>query len=252
LGPFLAREDFDVYAADLFGRGLSEPRISRSSRHGQWESITQEIPAYIEMIRSRTRDQGQVWMAHSWGGVLLLSVLARFPEYRKLVRGIVFFATKRSVRVRNRETFVRLDLFWNRAARVLVRLYGYLPALELHIGADNETDLSHAESRKWVIPGPWIDPRDGFDYGAALAGADLPPMLFLTGSGDLCLGHSADVRRLMAELGPRSRAEFRELSRAAGNRHDYGHVDIMTSADAEADHFASVRDWVRSSLLPGK
>ena len=108
LAPFLARHGFDTYSADLRGRGLSEPRISRRSRHGQFESITEEIPAYIEMIRARRgADTPQLWMAHSWGGVLLLAVLARFPEYRKLVSGIVFFGTKRSIHVQNWESSSR-------------------------------------------------------------------------------------------------------------------------------------------------
>ena len=104
-------------------------------------------------------------MGHSWGGVLLLSVLARFPEYREFVAGVVLFQAKRTIQVRNREVFSQDRPFWNRGARALVALHGYLPARE-NIGWAFRTtrrDFSHAESRAWVRPGPWVDPRDGFD-----------------------------------------------------------------------------------------
>lgn len=250
LSPFLARHGFDTYSADLRGRGLSEPRISRESRHGQYESITQEIPAFVERIRTLRGDVPQLWMAHSWGGVLLLSTLARRPEYRRLVRGIVFFGTKRSIHVRSLEKRIKIDVFWNRVARGFVRVYGFLPARRLGIGGDDETDLSHAESREWVKPGAWVDPRDGFDYARALGRAELPPMFFLTGLRDTYLGNPGDVRALIRELGPQE-VEFRVLGRAMGNLHDYGHTDILTHTDAEQDHFLDVLKWAREAVRGG-
>src|SRR5438034_78275 len=82
----------------------------------------------------RGRDTPQLWVGHSWGGVLLLSVLARFPEYRKLVSGVVLFGTKRSVYGLNFEKLVKLEFFWHRAARVLRGLHGYLPAARYGVG----------------------------------------------------------------------------------------------------------------------
>jgi pimeloyl-ACP methyl ester carboxylesterase len=247
LAPFLARYGFDTYVADLRGRGLSEPRVGPDSKYGQFESITQEIPAFAELIRSRRGDEQQIWMAHSWGGVLMLSTLARFPELRRLVKGMVFFGTKRSVHVSNWEKKLKIDWFWNSSARALVKLYGYLPAAKLGVGSDNESELSHLESVKWVKPGPWIDPRDGFDYEKALTRAELPPMLFLAGRKDRCLGHPQDVRCLIRELGPQE-VEFRLLGRGTGARHDYGHIDMMTHPEAAEDHFLDVLKWVRTQL----
>jgi pimeloyl-ACP methyl ester carboxylesterase len=250
LGPFLADHGFDVYAADLAGRGLSRPRISRRSRHGQYESITEEIPAFVELIRERRgHATKQIWIGHSWGGVLCLAALARFPELRRIVSGAVFFGTKRSVYGLNLEKALKLEFFWHRAARLLTRLHGYLPATRYGIGSDNESARSHAESRGWLRPGPWIDERDGFDYGKALSAAELPPLFFFAGSRDQALGHPRDVRALIRELGPQE-VEFRLLGKATGNQCDYGHIDMLTGRGAAEDHFLDALEWVREQSRP--
>lgn len=36
------------------------------------------------------------------------------------------------------------------------------------LGADDEPRLYLEECTKWVLGGPWVDPRDGFDYGKGM------------------------------------------------------------------------------------
>jgi pimeloyl-ACP methyl ester carboxylesterase len=236
LGPYLANRGFDVYACDLRGRGKSTPPISRSSQYGQLEAITEDIPAFMELVRLKRGDVPVFWGAHSWGGVLLLSYLARFKEAREQVAGTVFFGTKRSVHVRNWERKLKVDLVWNKLCPFIVKTWGYLPGRKLRIGSDSETKLSQLESKAWVEPSDWVDPRDGFDYAAAAKSAELPPMLFLAGHRDRALGHPQDVRALIRELGPQE-VEFRLLGRHTGALHDYGHIDMLTHPDAVRDHF---------------
>lgn len=35
-------------------------------------------------------------------------------------------------------------------------------------GADDEPRAYLEECTKWVLGGPWVDPRDGFDYAAGI------------------------------------------------------------------------------------
>lgn len=244
LAPFLTTRGFECYAADLRGRGKSLPKISRKADYGQTESITQDLPAFARFMNERHPGRKAHWVAHSWGGVLILSFLARFPEFRDQIATLVFFGTKRSIHVFNIEKFLKIDLFWQRGAGLLSRLAGYLPAKELGLGADNETRKSLAQSQAWVRPSPWTDPQDGFDYATAIRRTDLPAALFLAGAGDRCLGHPEDVKDLIAESGHRQ-AEFRLLSREEGNLHDYGHIDMLTHPDAADDHFPWVADWMK-------
>jgi pimeloyl-ACP methyl ester carboxylesterase len=96
LAPFLARSGYDVYVLDLLGRGASRPATASqpSLPVSQYTAIEHELPAVVEFLRQRRREQqrGQEERgeqgesarepflhvcAHSWGGVLWNSLLAR-------------------------------------------------------------------------------------------------------------------------------------------------------------------------------
>ena len=93
LAPFLASNGFNCFVADLRGRGLSVPTISAKSKTGQHDSIVEEIPAMFDFIKKQTGSNISHLCAHSWGGVLLNSVLARFPELRESVKSMVYFGS---------------------------------------------------------------------------------------------------------------------------------------------------------------
>ncbi len=243
LAPYLAGKGFDVFVADLRGRGASRPRLNRSSRYGQTEAITEDIPALINAIIDLRGEVPQHWLAHSWGGVLLSSYLARFPGHRRLVSSLVYFGTKRSVQVKNLDRFLMIDLGWRWLFTLVVGVIGYLPADKLKIGSDNETVKSHNHSKQWVKAGPWIDPDDGFDYASAIKQIKLPPAWYIAAEGDRFLGHPQDVQRFIVEAGDQD-YRYTVLSRKNGNLHDYGHINMLTHPDAALDHFPKVAAWL--------
>lgn len=245
LAPFLAENGFDVYIGDLRGRGKSTPAISRVSLYGQTEAINEDIPAFIEHIIKLRGNVPQFWFAHSWGGVLLSSYFARYVQYRPLVKGMVYFATKRSIRVRNLHRYLMIDFMWNRFGFLLTKLYGYLPGKSWGYGSDNETLKSHAQSVTWVKPSAWVDPEDHFDYGAAIKKIKLPPILYLAGEKDYCLGNKNDVLDFIEESGDKS-AKFILLSKKNGHLHDYDHINILTHPDAREDQFRLVLEWMQN------
>ncbi len=247
LAPYLAQHGLDIYVADLRGRGKSTPPIGRSSRFGQTEAITEDIPAFLEAIRQRRGDSPQHWVAHSWGGVLLFSFLARFPDYGKKLKTIVCFGTKRTIRVRHFKKRLVMDLCWDHFGRLLVKIFGYLPTTLLKVGSDNETDKSHLHVKRWVQPSSlWIDPDDGFDYGGAILTATLPPTLHFAGAADSYLGHPRDVRDFIQETHLKN-FDYVLLSKEQGHLHDYGHVNMLTHPDAAKDHFPAVLAWIKPS-----
>lgn len=243
LAGYLADAGYDVYVADLRGRGGSRPRIARGSRHGQSESICDDLPALHAEIRRRNGGRPVHWLAHSWGGVLMASCLLRYPPLIDQVGCCVYFASKRSIAVHNWPRFFKIDLFWLRAAPLIAGVCGYLPARRLGIGADDETVKSLAQSGAWVRPGPWVDSDDGFDYGAAARSVTLPPTLYLAAADDPCLGHSDDIRRFAEECG-RHPARLHCVGKSTGYRHDYDHVSLLTHPDAAVDHFPLVLRWL--------
>lgn len=247
LAWFLAQKGFDVYIPDLGGRGLSYPPITQDSAHGQSESIGVEIPALLDFIQAHRPLTPQIWMAHSWGGVLLMATLARFPSYLKDLKAHVFFGSKRSVYGYTPEKLLKIHFFWNRLAFVFARAYGYLPAQRLGLGSDSESLKSHRQSVAWVKPGTWTDSDDGFDYAQALQHMSLPPQLHLAGAHDLSLGHPEDVQKFRSEISTQS-SDYWLLGNQTGFKHNYGHIDMLTHPDAPEDIFAPVLQWLQPFL----
>lgn len=241
--PFLAAQGYDVFVADLRGKGQSTPPIHKHAAFGQTDAIREDIPAFLGKIRELRGETPIHFVAHSWGGVLFLAYLAREPVAATNVASMVMFGTKRRITVMNRHRFLQIDIIWNIIGRALTSLYGYLPIGRLGIGSDNEARRFFLQTTKWIYQKEWLDPEDGFDYGAALRKKTLPPALYVTGINDLYLGHPYDVQLLMGETG-QPQHEFWLLGRKNGNVEDYGHINILTHPKAPEDHFPEVVQWM--------
>ncbi|HYV91886.1 MAG TPA: alpha/beta fold hydrolase [Chitinophagales bacterium] len=241
LAPFLARQGYDVFVADLRGRGLSTPSIDRNSKFGLTECIQEEIPAFLNEIKKIRGDAVQHWIAHSWGGILLLSYYARQAEHLN-VSSMIFFGTKRRITVGGVRKFWMINVFYNHVFRLIVSLKGFVDVKRFGMGSENETEKSRRQTYDWVMHEDWKD-EDGFDYSAALRNLKLPPMLFIAGRKDEVLGHRDDVQKLIKEIGSQS-AEFYLAAKLNGNLHDYDHVTMLTHPDAPDDQFQYVNHWL--------
>ena len=244
LAPYLQAAGLDVYVLDLRGRGESRPKIDRHAEHGQYESITIDLPAVSDYIAQQRPDRSQLWISHSWGGVLQMSALVRQPELIDRVAALVHFGVKRAIRVWSWKRFFQVELGWKRLGVLIGAVVGYLPADRLGYGSDVETRASLRASNAWIGKGAWIDPTDGFDYRAAAQNQNLPPSLWLTGSADELLGHPQDVLRFMRECEV-NEDSFVLVGKATGAKHNYGHNDLIVHRDAPADHFPRVLAWIR-------
>jgi pimeloyl-ACP methyl ester carboxylesterase len=249
LGPYLARHGYDVYIGDLRGRGESRPKIRRGDRHGQSESIRLELPAMLDHIAERRGGLApEIWIGHSWGGVLLSSLMARYPDRKERLAGAIYFGSKRRVTALNFTRLWMIELLWKRLAVATARGVGFLPAKTLRLGSDNETITSLCDSVRWVnANAPWVDSHDGFDYGAALRRQGTPPIWYLAAIDDPCLGNQKDVQLLMSESG-HSDARFTLLGRHGGFARDYDHISMLTAKEADRDHFPLVARWIDGCL----
>ena len=245
LACYLAKQGFNVFVADYRGRGGSEPNLKQDSDHGNYETITTDIPALMEHVFERTGQTLHV-ICHSWGGVLFASSLVRNPRVQALTLSNVCFGTKRQVTVWGLERLFKVSLIWNRLAPLLTRKTGYLDAKRLGFGSDGETHQSLTQSVQWVKKSAWVDPVDGFDYKARAQTIEWPPTWHLTGVKDRVLGHAQDVQLFIAET-HNSTAEFTLLSKSAGNKRDYDHIDILTTPEAETDHFKALVIWLHGN-----
>lgn len=248
LACFLARQGYQVYVADLRGRGASQPAIAEQAEHGQFELITEDIPALHRWVRERHAGASVHWLAHSWGGVLMASTLVRYPELAAQVASLLFFGTKRSVSVQGPERWFKVDLVWNRLAPWLARRQGFFAARRYKVGADDEPLRYLEESIPWVKGGAWVDPYDGFAYDSAAAAVPWPPVWMIAARRDRVLGHPIDVQRFLDEMGAKGR--FTLLAQANGNRLDYDHINMLTAPQALEDHFPAIAEWLKA--LPAR
>lgn len=242
---YLAENGFDVFVADLRGRGKSTPNISEESNFGQTDIILEDINAFVSEIKCRYPDEKQVWVAHSWGGVLLSSYISRHPECLKDIKCSIYFGSKRSVRVKNLRRLFYVSFAWNWLAPKLIKKYGFLPAVKYKMGSDNESYQTLLDSVNWVKSDHWIDPKDEFDYKEALHTVSLPKTLYLIGKKDHSLGHKKDVLNFISESGNHV-YDVWMLSKKDGFLQNYGHIDMLTHKDSVKDHFPKVIDWIES------
>ena len=245
LAPYLAGRGYTVYAPDFRGRGRSTPLVREANDFDQRDLIVEDIPAAVELARSTSGAKRVHVIAHSWGGVLLLSAMARLPELRGAIGSVALFGTKRVIRARGLRRMLAIDLFWNRAGLWLSRSLGYLPARALRVGSDDESYGTHRDCVTWANPGPWVDPSDGFDYGAAWqAIGDRPRLRAWAAINDPYLGHPVDCAAFLREAGIDPDATLTVLSRSNGDRRNYDHINMLTHPDARHDLYPRVADWL--------
>jgi len=245
LGPFLAQKGYDVFLTDLRGKGKSIPGANTAKiKGGQYEVIVNDIPEVVNKINQlKGKESGIHLMAHSWGGVLLSSWLARFSSKNNNIKSVTFFACKRKIYVHHFKRWFMVDVMWTTLGSLATKIKGYLPAKKLKMGSDDEPGKFFFECNKWVYSNKWIDPRDKFNYNEAFKKMNFPPVLSLTGQNDHSLGNKKCVKKMLDEIGPSSLQNL-VLSKANGNKHSYDHVNILTHPDASSDHFEIVLTWL--------
>lgn len=243
LACFLAEQGFNVFVVDYRGRGESKPLINAESDHGQYETINQDIPDFIDFVFDRCNQPIHV-ISHSWGGVLLASVLAKYPEKAKYVRTNICFGTKRTIGTKSLEKFLKVDLVWNRIAGLIAKKKGFLDLKKWNLGSDNESRKSLKHNVAWVKDLPWKDIEDGFHYGDAAEHVNWPATWHLTGINDTVLGNPNDVKLFIDET-VGEKAKYSVLSKKSGNALDYDHINILTAKQCLDDHFPEVSKWMK-------
>ncbi len=118
---------------------MSVPSIQQQAQrgrafHGQHTYITETIPVLsdaalnLEGDRNPNSKNRQVWVSHSWGGVLMTSAYVRFPALLDRIACQAHFGTKRCIsQIWSWEYFMRVALGWNFLCPLMGRFYGYVP-----------------------------------------------------------------------------------------------------------------------------
>jgi predicted alpha/beta hydrolase len=250
LACYLARHGYQVFVADMRGKGKSWPAINQNSDFGFHELVSEDIPALAAMVRRVSGGLEQTWVTHSMGGPLAAASLVRSGPDALGVRQMVHFAARRRVAATGIKRRLLVDLLWNRVGRIAVAFQGYLPSEKLGLGTARESSRCFHDGINWSTREQWIDSEDGFDYGVAAKKMPWIRSLYFASARDSAFANPDDVRDFMHELG-RHDGRMMVLGRSGGNLQDYSHTGMLLHADAESDHFPQLLAWLREGERAG-
>lgn len=246
LAPFLADCGFDVFVADLRGKGISWPSVSRNSDWGLRALITEDIPAHLAKIAKLRPATPQFWVGHGMGSLLLSGCYARLDILPAPVMGMVHFAAARRCELSN------LLKSMNYA-----RWQSQLSLTSILFGGSSVT-LPNSDSRQvmrelsqWHSSAEWIEQEDSFSYREGLRQKGMPPSIYYALAGRGLWGNVADTRLWMRELGNHD-AQLLSLGQANGNLRNYDQHSMLTHKDACDDHFVHLYVWMQNLIKSTK
>lgn len=244
IAPFLAGNGFEVWVPDLAGKGKSKPEIDRNSLFGQEEAIAIEIPALLQALREKHPDKPIHLLAHSWGGVLASAAWMR--NLTGPLASMIFFGTKRYISIHTLRRKVLIDYFWVHRGKQAVRKYGFLPAVELKFGSENETKLFYESINSWILNRAWKDQAVA-DYFQLQPEFNVR-VASVTGKNDYVLGHPTDVALFLNSL-PASEKTYWVAGKKTGCHMNYGHINLLKHPHAKTDLFPRVLNWLRNATF---
>lgn len=243
LAHYLARQGYDVFIADLRGKGKSWPHISSHSNFGFHQLITEDLPALLSKVTELRPNSPQLWVGQGWGGVLLNAYYARFGNEFAEVSQLVHFGVRRRTIIDSRKKTWWLGVLWQKIFPMLTSLVGYLPLARWRLAVCNESAQCLKDYLQWSQDELWCDPIDDYDYAAAMLQRKLPASLYFASMGDTVYGDQQDVRAFIREQGPHD-ARMIILGKVCGNKNNYSHKSMLLHHDCEGDHFPLLMSWL--------
>jgi predicted alpha/beta hydrolase len=266
LARYLAGLGYEVFVADLGGRGRSLVPDQQQSSLTVHDLITEAIPALLQsaaqhsVVVTNTQQTAvaeafkpcatgpDVWVAHGFGAVLLSAAWARMPESQRCAKQWVFFNGRRRFSATQRIAGFCVKLFCHSLTEKLVSWRNLFPATRLGLGTADENASWYRTYASWMNGKSWCG-DDGFDYHAALLSAKVPPTLHLAAASDKVFSNLVDVRNFIHELGPHD-ARLLVVDQIAASKRRYNHLSMLLDQSAEQDLFAPLQSWLTQAQAP--
>lgn len=259
LACYLAEQGYEVFVADLGGRGRSLTMDGGASTLTVHSIVTEAIPRLLRAagqcrleqfpeVESRYPQQPSIWVAHGFGGALLAAAWARMNEHERSATQMVFFGSRRKLQSSNKLATLFVKTFCHPLTARLVAWQNAFPATRMRLGSADENAQWFRVYADWMSQEQWIDSVDGFDYRAALQSNPLPPSLYFAATADKVYAQVEDVRSFIAELGCHD-ARMMVLDKVGRSKKQYDHLSMLLHESAVEDVFGSAAQWLREQTL---
>mgnify|MGYP000008781769 CR=1 FL=1 len=251
LAWYLARQGYEVFVADLGGRGRSLAPEGEFSTLSVDQIISSAIPRLLQAIANTPLNRGadacfgygaDIWVAHGFGTVMLTAAWARLPEYLRAAQQMVFFSGRRKVISRRKLSRLFLSALGHPLMRKWVAKCNRFPARKLGLGSANESVGWYLNYLNWMNSDKWLS-DDGFDYARSMLRQPLPPILHLAAQRDGVYANLRDVRAFIEELGPHDARLLIYDGIGESNRH-YNHLSMLLDGSAPDDIFSELSSWL--------
>lgn len=239
LGPWLARQGFDVWIAEMRGHGLS-PRNQHYARNTVADYARYDLPvigAFVAEVSAQTPH----WIGHSLGGITLAAALGGGYLQGDLVASAALFGAQ----VTRRHWPLRIPPF-NWASRCLLKRYAHISGTRLKRGPEDEPVGVGLEWLRWKgLFGRFGDAQR--DWWEGLGEVKLP-LLAVAAVGDQ-QDPSWACHQLFEQFAG-SHNQFIDLGRKAGFTDDFDHVRMLVSPQAQAEVWPLVGTWLQDPYRP--
>jgi oxygen-independent coproporphyrinogen-3 oxidase len=233
LAAYLAQQGFDCWVLDLRGHGESQ----RDGFTPDFEAFGLfDTPAAIGAVRRYSACPEIFLVGHSAGGLAFLMHLARRPEARREVVGVITLASQATGAYTTWQGWAA-----GHGVQVGTAVLGYSAGRAWRLGPEDERKGVFDAWFRWNRTQRWTG-ADGFDYMAALGQVTVPVWCF-AGAGDRAIAPAEGCRRVYEAIGSPGK-RWTVCGRAEGFSEDFNHARIIASRAAQREIWPRIKDWL--------
>lgn len=250
LAWYLANNGYEVFVADLGGRGRSLVPDNTMSALTVDDIIVEAVPRFLQAATKNSIYQSaeekftgpDIWIGHGFGCATLAAAWARMSPSLRSATQMIFFSGRRRFTATQRLCKLFVNLFCHPLTGKLVDWKTFFPAVRLGLGSADENASWYRTYINWMHSKRWLG-ADGFDYIDALKHNPLPSTMYMSAQADTVFSNTQDIRNFIAELGQHD-ARLVVVDNIAGSKRRYNHLAMLLDPAAEKDIFAPIGGWL--------
>ena len=196
----------------------------------------EDAAAALDHLKTLYPSQAIIWIGHSAGGLAVLTLLCRQPQYKASIKAIVTLASQATHAATLSKNRILIQL-----SRVITQLVGFAPGKVFKLGPENEFGPVMAQWYRWSLTEQWLG-DDGFNYMDALSTITIPTLM-LSGSDDKFIAPPAGCRALFDQLGSPDK-HYQECGLQTGFSEDYNHPRLVSSRSASREIWPLIVNWL--------